>query len=215
MNEKYLLTCSILFFILIFSNNAYSQNCEIQNIYTDRVYSKEEICKLEKRICSLLNEPDSILKDNKVNIYYIPNYELRGRLGETLLKFRKSDFVDRSILNRLSRIPPIDVNGEKYIDASVIITNLSDSLFAFGNAERLFIASKYSKQYSSSYSLLIENRYKLNIKYFFQLTAFVSPIFGVTGANDIFVFLKGKVYSIEEFVSLYSENDFFKDKFYD
>ena len=87
MNEKYLLTCSILFFILIFSNNAYSQNCEIQNIYTDRVYSKEEICKLEERICSLLNEPDSILKDNKVIKSYIPNIETDSKSFKIIYNF--------------------------------------------------------------------------------------------------------------------------------
>lgn len=207
--------CLLLLFMVIISYNAYSQNCEVQNNYTDRVYSNEEIYKLEKRICSLLNESNHTPEDSRVNFYYIPNYELKGRFGEVIFKYKKSDFVDKSILGRLCRIPPIDINGEKYIDARVLVTNLSDSLIAFGNAERLFIAARYSKQYSSSDTLLIENKSKLDIKYFFSLTTFLSPVFGVTEANDIFVFLKGKVYSIEEFVTLYSENDFFKDKFYD
>jgi hypothetical protein len=122
MNKKYLLVHLALFIILIISNNAYSQSCEVQNTFTDRVYSNDEICKLEKRICSLLNELNLVPEDNKINIYYIPIYELKDKLGEVLWKdkkYKKSDFVDKSILNRLYRVRPIDVNGEKYIDAQI------------------------------------------------------------------------------------------------
>jgi hypothetical protein len=61
----------------------------------------------------------------------------------------------------------------------------------------------------------MENRTKLDIKYFFRLTAFLSPVFG----NDIFVFLtirgENKILTIKEFVDYYSENGLFKDDFYD
>lgn len=215
MNNKSLIMILAFLIMLLFTNNMYTQNCEIINSHTDRIYSNSEINELEKRVCNLLNETNVVLNDNKFNIYYIPNYELRGRFGEIVSKYKKSDFIDGSILNRIHRESYIYINDKKYIDARVIVTNSSDSLIAFGNPKKLFTASRYSKNYISSYIYLIEKKVEMNIKYFFSITkAFFTPVFGVTDKNKIFVFLEDKIYTIEAFVKLYSEDDFFYDQFY-
>lgn len=106
-----------IIFILIFTSfHAHSQNCEVLNEYVDSVYSKEEIGNLEKLICELLKIHKAIPEDNKVNLYYIPKYDLSYYCimppdsisyyylnGKEAYRIKKSDFLDGSFLKRLSR----------------------------------------------------------------------------------------------------------------
>jgi hypothetical protein len=199
-----------------------SQNCYILNPYTDRIYPQEEINKLDERICTLLEESKAIPEDNKVSVYYIPKYSLKGNFGEVLTKFKKSDFIDGTFLNRLSRESTniyrnININSVQYISAEAIITNSSDSLIGFGTAERLFLAARYSKQYTSWKSFILKKKNKLNLKYLFKIQDFLFPVFGVSEDGTVVVFLSGKyeVYTPKEFVDIYSNNYVYEDMFYD
>ena len=66
---------SILAVIFTFFH-ANAQNCEVLNQYVDSIYTNEEIHTLEKRVCKLLKKQKAIPNDNKVNIYYIPDYDI-------------------------------------------------------------------------------------------------------------------------------------------
>lgn len=66
---------SILALISTFFH-ANSQNCEVLNQYVDSIYTKEEIHTLEKRICRLLKKQKAVSDDNKINIYYISDYDI-------------------------------------------------------------------------------------------------------------------------------------------
>ena len=212
--------------ILLFSClNANSQNCEVLNQYVDSIYSKEEIHTLEKRICELLKKQKAVPDDNKINIYYIPDYDvpdycitppdsireyyLSGKPGVIV---DREDFIAGNFLRRLSRSQAtgrIKIKGTTYIEADVIVTNSSDSLIAYGSARYLYITARYNKDSYGSARLILKKMYELNIKQMFTLhSIWLFPVFGITNKDEVVVFLydKGyKMYTIKEFVDLYSK----------
>lgn len=210
---------------------AYSQNCQVLNQYRDRAYTKEEINALEKRVCELLKKRKAIPEDRQINIYYIPDYYLPPfgvvppdsireyfATATSLMRIKKSDFINGKILRRLSRQQEIRINKKHdttYIPADVIVTNSLDSVIAHGDARYLYYCLYEESRF------ILENMYKLNLKYMFTLHhLWLDPVFGVTEKDEIVVFLfdlagkSYKVYSIKEFVDLYSKSEiynFFRD----
>lgn len=234
MKEKNTFICICVFILLSICPNANSQNCEVLNQYVDSIYTKEEIHTLEKRICKLLKKQQAVPDDNKINIYYIPDYNVPDYciiippdsipkyylLGEPRVRVDKRDFLAGNFVRKLSRQEKDihKIHGKSYINADVIVTNSSDSLIAYGDAHNLYITARYNKDSFSSQRLILNKMHELNMKQVFTLNSFwMSPIFGVTNKDEIIVFLydKGdKILTIKEFVDLYSKdksNNYFSD----
>lgn len=229
MKEKITSICTSVFMLLFVYSNANSQNCEVLNQYVDSIYTKEEIRTLEKRICKLLKKQKAVPDDNKINIYYIPDYNVPDYciiippdsipkyylLGKPGVRIDKKDFLAGNFVRNLSRQEKDihKIHGKSYINADVIVTNSSDSLIAYGDAHNLYITARYNKNSFSSQHLILNKMHELNMKQVFTLNSFwMSPIFGITNKDEIIVFLydKGdKILTIKEFVELYS-----KDKSY-
>lgn len=225
MKKRITFICNSVLILLFSCLNANSQNCEVLNQYVDSIYSKEEIHTLEKRICELLKKQKAVPDDNKINIYYIPDYDapdycitppdsiqeyyLSGKPGVIV---DREDFIAGNFLRKLSRSQAtgrIKIKGTTYIEADVIVTNSSDSLIASGSARYLYITARYNKDSYGSARLILKKMYELNIKQMFTLhSIWLFPVFGITNKDEVVVFLydKGyKMYTIKEFVDLYSK----------
>ena len=220
MKKRITFICNSVLILLFSCLNANSQNCEVLNQYVDSIYSKEEIHTLEKRICELLKKQKAVPVDNKINIYYIPDYEVPDYcitppdsiqeyylLGKSGIMVDREDFIAGNFLRRLSRSQAtgrIKRKGTTYIEADVIVTNSSDSLIAYGSARYLYITARYNKDSYDSDRFMLNKMYELNMKQMFTLhSIWLSPIFGITNKDEIVVFLydKGhKMYTIKEFV---------------
>lgn len=211
-----------------------SQTCEVLNPYVDRIYSINEIYKLENRICKLLKKQKAIPDNNKINIYYIPNYDIPDYhfvsqdsieyyylSGKSAWKIKKNDFIDSSFLKKLSREPEdYFKSGRDYINSQIIVTNSSGKLIAFGDARDLCIADHYSTSYIAGKTFIADKILELNIKYLFKIPSlWMLPIFGITEKNKIVVFIyekeDNKIYSIEEFIDMYSKDEEYKKQFND
>ena len=224
MKKRITFICNSVFILLFSCLNANSQNCEVLNQYVDSIYSKEEIHTLEKRICELLKKQKAVPDDNKINIYYIPDYDvpdyyimppdsireyyLSGKPGVIV---DREDFIAGNFLKRLSRSQATGRNkikGTTYIKSEVIVTNSSDSLIAYGDARYLYITARYNKDSYGRVHFILKKMYELNMKQMFTLSIWMFPVFGITNKDEIVVFLydKGyKMYTIKEFVDLYSK----------
>lgn len=227
MKERMTFICSCLFMLLFSCFNVNSQNCEVLNQYVDSIYSKEEIHTLEKQICRLLIRQKAVPYDNRINIYYIPDYDIPDYcivppdsiqeyylLGKPGVIVDREDFLAGNFLRRLSRQKTTSrnkINGTTYINANVIVTNSSDSLIAVGDAHYLYITARYNKDSYGSERFILKKMYELNMKQIFTLRSlWMPPVFGITNKDEIVVFLydKGhKMYTIKEFVDLYSKNE--------
>lgn len=228
MKKRITFICNSVLILLFSCLNANSQNCEVLNQYVDSIYSKEEIHTLEKRICELLKKQKAVPDDNKINIYYIPDYDapdycitppdsiqeyyLSGKPGVIV---DREDFIAGNFLRKLSRSQAtgrIKIKGTTYIEADVIVTNSSDSLIASGSARYLYITARYNKDFYDSVRFMLNKMYELNMKQMFTLhSIWLSPIFGITDKDEIVVFLydKGhKMYTIKEFVEIYSKTEY-------
>ncbi|WP_294592066.1 hypothetical protein [uncultured Bacteroides sp.] len=207
---------------------ASSQTCEVLNPYIDNIYSTNEIYKLEKRVCKMLKEQNAMPDNKKINIYYIPNYEipyyctmppdsiehyyLTGKSG---WKLKKNDFANGFFLKKLSRESTDRFKKVKgYINAQIIVTNSSGKLIAFGDTGTLYIAEHYSSNSISLMAFIAEQLSILKIKYLFNIPdLWAFAIFGVTEKNKIIVFLYGtenKAYTIEEFIDMNSKDKSYK-----
>ena len=234
MKEKNTFICICVFILLSICPKANSQNCEVLNQYIDSIYTKEEIHTLEKQICFLLEKQQAVPEDNKVNIYYIPIYDMPYysimppdsikeyySMGKSGWRIKKSDLIDGSFLKRLSRYESprrIKKRSKTYISADVIVTNSSDSLIATGNASYLYITERCNKSSYDSKRFLIEKMRELKIKRLFKFQLWLFPIFGITENNEIVVFLYDNGYklcSIKEFADSYSKKEPYKSNFYD
>lgn len=228
MKKRITFICNSVLILLFSCLNANSQNCEVLNQYVDSIYSKEEIHTLEKRICGLLKKQKAVPDDNKINIYYIPDYDvpdycimppdsireyyLSGKPGVIV---DREDFIAGNFLRRLSRSQVtgrIKRKGTTYIEANAIVTNSSDSLIAYGSARYLYITARYNKDSYGRVRFMLNKMYELNIKQMFTLhSIWLSPFFGITNKDEIVVFLydKGhKMYTIKEFVEIYSKTEY-------
>lgn len=223
MKEKVIFICSA-FILLFMCLNAKSQNCEVLNQYVDSIYTKEEIHTLEKRICKLLKKQKAVPDDNRINIYYIPDYDIPDYrivppdsiqeyylLGKPGVRVNRQDFLAGNFLKRLSRPKTTGrnkINGTTYIDADVIVTNSSDSLIACGNAHYLYITACYNKDFYDGKGFIIKKMHELKMKKLFTLHGlWMPPVFGVTDKDKIVVFMYGeKIYTLNEFVNQYSND---------
>lgn len=227
MKKRITFICNSVFILLFSCLNANSQNCEVLNQYVDSIYSKEEIHTLEKRICELLKKQKAVPDDNKINIYYIPDYDvpdycimppdsireyyLSGKPGVIV---DREDFIAGNFLRKLSRSQAtgrIKIKGTTYIEADVIVTNSSDSLIAYGSARYLYITARYNKDSYGRVHFILKKMYELNMKQMFTLSIWMFPVFGITNKDEIVVFLydKGhKMYTIKEFVEIYSKTEY-------
>lgn len=219
---------SILALIFTFFH-ANAQNCEVLNQYVDSIYTNEEIHTLEKRVCKLLKKQKAVPNDNKVNIYYIPDYDIPDYcimppdsiqeyylLGKQGVRVDKKDFLTGGFLRKLFRQEMTSRNkicGTTYISANVIVTNSSDNLIASGDAHCLYITAHYNKDFYDNDCFILKKMRELKLKHLFTLhKIWMLPTFGVTEKDEIIVFLydRGhKVYTIEKFVDIYSKSEFY------
>ena len=233
MIRKSIKILSSVFFMIFVCLNANSQTCEVLNQYTDRIYTKEEVQKLESRVCEMLKKENAVPEDNKISIYYIPDYDLpsysimpadsineyyyRGKLS---WKIKKSDFFDGTLLKNLSRQSPVVLsNQDEFVNVEFIVTNSTDSLIAYGDARQFFVASRYTETTNAENNFILKKIRELNINYLFSISNYwLIPVFGVTDKGEIVVITydKGhKVYSIKDFIDLNLKDKYYKDRFYD
>lgn len=225
----------IVFIMTFVSLDVNSQTCEVLNQYVDQIYTKDEIHKLENQVCKLLKKQHAIPVDNKVNIYYIPDYDLPDYsivhpdsiqkfylLGKSGWRIKKGDLLDGSFLNKLSR-QTFNSFKNKYgtMNADFIVTNSSDSLIAYGGTEQfsIFIANRYTEDTNAGSNFLLNKIHELKFKKLFKLSKhWVGPIFGITDKDEIVVIMydKGhKIYTIKDFIDLNMKDKWYKDNLYD
>ena len=213
MRKIYLLF--IVLALFFYKTDLYSQDYVIKNSSIDRLYSKEEVEKLNKRICVLMKEKKYQSEDNYIVLHHISKYSLLSRKWGISGRYCKDDFLDGSFLSRI--IPQIinnriEIDGEIYIGSTVLVENVNGEYLGKGDAKYFYLATRYNPEFFAFLRFVLEKKKELTITQLFTLDSFIFyPIFGITGDNNIVVFIpdhpdkKKKIVTLQEFVDLYSQ----------